>query len=266
MFNSMPLTGYAASIAAALGVQPPQQAGRALAPVEALVKARTDTGKVDRVLCYNPDCIGFWLYQKYTECFIPVMTRTQMTLPMQAVFPPVTPVCFGTMYTGATPAVHGIRKYEKSVITLDSLFDALARQGKKVALVVWQDSSMEKIFRNRPIDYVVCGSDAEVEEKALALIEADEYDMIVVYHQDYDDAIHDTTPESERSMAALQRHINSFARLSDATERCWKGHDTLLSFAPDHGLHLTVEGVGNHFADIPEDMNMIHFWAVQPKD
>ena len=50
-----------------------------------------------RVLVYNPDAIAQWLYQKYTTEFSPVMEYTQLAIPMLAAFPPVTPVCFGTM-------------------------------------------------------------------------------------------------------------------------------------------------------------------------
>lgn len=67
--------------------------------------------------------------------------------------PSVTPVSFGTMYTGAMPEVHGIRCYSKPVIKIDSLFDSLRRSGKRVALVAVVNSSMAKIFEERDIDY-----------------------------------------------------------------------------------------------------------------
>lgn len=265
MFNSIHLTKLAASVADAMGVPAPKQADEGMPEIAALVKANAKSGKAERVLIYNPDCIAFWLYQKYTEKFIPVMTRTSMALPMLAVFPPVTPVCFGTMYTGAMPAVHGIEKYEKPIIRIDTLFEALQRGGKKVALIVREGSSMSKIFLERRIDYFFCDSDREVEDKALELIEKDVYDFLCVYHMDYDDAIHDTTPESERSLAALDRHNASFAALSDAVKKYWAQYDTLIAYCPDHGVHKTIMGVGDHFADIPEDMNMIHFWGFYPK-
>lgn len=266
MLNSLVLTHMAAAVAEAMGVEPPEKAEAPMAEIEALVKAFAKSGKAERALIFNPDAVAYWLYEKYTDKFIPVMLRAQMALPMQTVFPPVTPVCFGTMYTGAMPAVHGIRKYEKPIIRTDTLFDALHRAGKRVALIVRDDSSMERIFRERPIDYYVCESDAKVEETALKLLEEDAYDFLCVYHMDYDDMIHETTPESEVSMAALTRHIASFANIADAAKRCWAPYDTLIGFAPDHGLHTTIEGVGDHFADIPADMNMIHFWGFYPAE
>lgn len=266
MLNNNKLTGFAASVTKAMGVPAPMHAEAPLAAVDALVKAFSKSGMADRVLCYNPDCLAFWLYQKYTDLFIPVMIRTQLTMPMRAVFPPVTPVNFGTMFTGAMPVVHGIRKYEKILIRIDTIFDALVRAGKKVALLVRTDSSMSKIFLERPIDYFIYDSDKEIEETGLRLIREDKYDFLLVYQMDYDDRIHETTPESEVSMSALKRHIRTFATLSDAVKEHWKKHDTLLAFAPDHGVHETVMGVGDHFADIDVDMNMVHFWAFQPAE
>ena len=68
------------------------------------------------MLIYNPDAIGQWLIQKYTDDFAPVMRHTQLAIPFLTAFPPVTPVCFATMYTGAAPEIHGIRKYEKGLL------------------------------------------------------------------------------------------------------------------------------------------------------
>ncbi len=266
MLNTLKLTGFAASLAKAIGIDAPKEANPSLAPVDAFVQANAKNGVADRVLIYNPDCIAFWLYRKYPELFIPVIMNSQMTLPMCAAFPPVTPVNFATMYTGAAPSVHGTQQYDKRLITIDSLFDALLRAGKKVAIIARTGSSMDMIFRQRKLDYFIFDTDDAVEAKAHELIEKDEYDFIAVYQMDYDDSIHVTTPEGEESMAALKRHCDTYARLSEATQKHWKIHDTLLAFAPDHGLHLTVQGVGNHFADIPEDMEMIHFWAFQPAE
>src|SRR5699024_11009815 len=152
MFNSISMTRLAASVAKAMDAEAPKQAEAPIPFVEDLVKNALG-GKADRVMIYNPDCIPMWLYQKYTEKFAPVLAATQLTVPVATVMPSVTPVCFGTMYTGAMPAVHGIRSYTKPVITIDSLFDSLRRSGKRVALSAVAESSMALIFQNRDIDY-----------------------------------------------------------------------------------------------------------------
>jgi len=266
MLNALKLTCLAASITNAMGIAPPYEAEGALEQVDALVKRFSKSGKAQRVLIYNPDAVAFWLYQKYTGKFIPVMERTSMTLPMQAAFPPVTPVCFGSMYTGAMPAVHGIRKYEKPVIQIDSLFDALVRGGKKAALVAVEGSSMAQIFLGRSIDYYSGKNDREAEEIALALIAKNNYDFICVYQMNYDEWIHKTTPESPQALEMLDQYHAAFAALADAVKDHWAKYDTLVVYAPDHGVHETIEGVGDHFADIPMDMNTVHFYGFYPAE
>ena len=98
------------------------------------------------------------------------------------------------MYTGVLPEVHGIQGYTKPVITVDSLFDSLARSGKRVALVAVENSSMAIIFQNRPIDYFIVPYDDAATEKGLELIAQDRHDVVVVYNQEYDDMIHRTRP------------------------------------------------------------------------
>lgn len=265
-FNSIQLTSTAATITGAMGLKKPEQAGEPIQQVLDLVKAKSKSGIAQKVLIYNPDAIAMWLFQKYTALYTPVMLRTQMSVPMLAAFPPVTPVCFATMYSGAVPHVHGIEEYIKKLVTIDTLFDALPRQGKKTALVAREDSSMGLIFKNRPITYFnEEKSDESAVNKGLELLKEDEHDVVVVYNMDYDDAIHDTEPESELSMAALKRHLNDFARLVDEAKRVWKDYDVLYLFAPDHGIHKTIFNNGDHYCDIPEDMNMLHFYGFKPQ-
>ena len=264
MLNSIKLTCFAAGIAQAMGIEPPIEAELPMEVFSHLTARYAVSGKAEKVLIYNPDAIAFWLYQKYTQRFLPVMERTQMTIPMQAMFPPKTPVCFATMYTGAEPIVHGIRSYTKPIVKTDSLFDAAVRAGKKVALIAVEGSSMSIIFGGEKIDYFFGKDDAAVEQIALDIIKKGEHDLVSVYHMDYDEAIHATTPESNLALKALNQHIQSFATLADCAAKYWAKNDVLVCFAPDHGLHQTIESVGDHFADIPVDMNMVHFYGLYP--
>ena len=265
MFDSISMTQLAATISNAMGVEPPRQADHSIPLVDAYVERALGGKKVDRVLIYNPDCVGLWIYQKYTELMAPVILNTQLAVPMATVNPSWTPVCFGSMYTGVLPEVHGIQGYTKPVITVDSLFDSLPRAGKKVALVVVEHSSMAMIFQNRDVDYYILPYDDTVTEKALELIPQDQYDVIVVYNQEYDDMIHRTAPESEKAMAALNHHIRDFDRLTASVKEHWSGHDTLVCWASDHGNHLDWRGHGTHGEYRPEDINVMHFYGVYPK-
>ena len=69
--------------------------------------------------------------------------------------------------------------------------------------------------------------DDAVTEKALELIQKDQYDLIVVYNQEYDDMIHRTQPESPEAMAAFHHHIDAFDRLTKCVKANWADHDTM---------------------------------------
>ena len=44
----------------------------------------------------------------------------------------------------------------------------------------------------------------------------------------------------------------------------WKEHSTLLGFAMDHGAHEIDGKLGSHGLDMPEDLNITHFYRAAP--
>ncbi|MFC2822024.1 MAG: hypothetical protein ACTTJW_00670 [Sphaerochaeta sp.] len=266
MFNTYSVTQMVATLCEVLGVEKPFQAASSIPMAKDWLTDRLQGRKADRILVYNPDCIGDWHWRKYPEIFIPVVKAAPLAVPVSTVSPSWTPVCFGSMYTGVLPPVHGIRCYTKPVITVDSFFDALPRAGKKAALVAVKDSSMAKIYLNRPIDYFIEDYDTQATEKALSLIREDKYDVICVYNQEYDDLIHRTTPESSYAINAMRNHTQAFDSLTNAVRKYWKGHDSVVVFAPDHGNHYDWDGHGNHGEYREEDININHFYGVFPRE
>lgn len=262
-YNAYSLTSVAAALTEALGVEPPRQADAANPALKGLLAAAD--GPIDRVVMYNPDAVALWLYQKYTDYYLPVQRYASLTLPLRSVMPSVTPVCFGTMYTGALPEVHGIRSYTKPVLRLDTVFDALIRAGKKPAIVSTEGDSISKIFLERPMDYFIYQTTEEVRSKALELIDEDRYDMLVIYDKTYDAAMHRHAPEGEESLRALRGSIAGFEATAQAIQASWGAHRTLIGFAPDHGCHEIDGGLGSHGLDMPEDMNILHFYGVLPR-
>jgi len=265
LYNSISLTHLAASLADALGVERPAQAEAPINQLANLVKNGTESGRVDRIFMYNPDAVAMWLYQKYTEMFDDVVKHTQLSLPMCTVMPSVTPVCFGTMYTGALPEVHGIRRYEKPVIKIDTLFDAVLRAGKKAVIIADTQCSMGKIFLERDMDYFHYDTIDEINAKAMEVIAEDKYDLVCVYNGNYDSTMHKQGTEAEASMDALRRNIRDFNAFAEALKKQWKHHDTLLGFAMDHGCHDIDGGCGSHGLDMPEDLNILHHYGIIPK-
>ena len=235
-------------------------------PALAALAADTLGGEtVDRVLLYNPDAVALWIYEKYREKFIDAEAVSDLTVPMRSVMPSVTPVCFATMYSGLLPAVHGIQKYEKPVLTVDTLFDHLIRAGKKPVIVSTAGDSISKIFLERDMDYFIYDSVEEVNEKALALVREDRYDLITVYNGNYDGTMHKHGPEGSASLAALDDNLAFYASLVRTLGEVWRAHNFLYGFCPDHGCHRVLGGFGAHGTDKEKDMNVVHLYGVHKR-
>lgn len=242
-----------------LDIEPPKVCtAPPLEPVLALEPA-----KVERILVYGADAIGRVFLDNHPDLKRRLVAATDVQVELRAMIPPKTPVCFASMFTGALPEVHGIRKYERPVLTCDTLFDALARAGKRAAIVAVKDCSMSIIFRNRAIDYYTEVDDAAVLERTLHLLKDDRHDFIVSYNQEYDDVLHRTSHDGPEALAAAGRHVETFVRLCQATEERWAGYDRALALVSDHGAHFdAAKGKGDHCEDIPEDMDVLHFWRL----
>lgn len=264
--NSLSITGIAAALCHAMNAQAPEQAAPPIQSLENLVFDRTHGKGADRLFMYNPDAIGLWLYQKYTEKFDPVLRHTQLNIPLCTVMPSVTPVCFGSLYTGAQPEAHGIRRYEKPVIRIDTVFDALIRAGKRIAVLADTTSSIAKIFLERDMDYFIYDTIEEIDSKAQELIEEDKHDVIVVYHANYDSTMHKNGTEADVSLQALDKNIAAFDAFCRAIKAHWQQHNTLVGFAMDHGCHDIDGGCGSHGLDMAEDLNIMHFYGVFPQE
>ncbi len=225
------------------------------------------TSKVyDRVVVYNPDAIGEWVLRKYDTYLKDILSTGAEEVPVRSVMPSVTPVCFASMYSGMMPNDHGIQKYEKPVLKVDTLFDAAVRKGLKVAIVSTEEDSISEIFLERPIDYFIYPTTAECNEKALELIAKDYYNLIVLYNADYDSVMHKFGPESKEALAALKENVETFKMLQKQIRENYLQHDTVLVFAPDHGCHewdAAPDCKGVHGADVPEDMEILHFYCFE---
>jgi hypothetical protein len=63
-------------------------------------------------------------------------------------------------FQGRRPDEHGVKKYERPVLRCETLFDALIAAGKRVAIVAVRGSSIDLLFRERPIDHHSCDYDS----------------------------------------------------------------------------------------------------------
>lgn len=270
--NPVSLDTICGSLSYALGIEPPKHAA---APAEKLVQyinGKLGGIKADRILMYNPDAISQWVYEKYPYYLQEALENAELELPLCTVYPPVTPVCFGTMYTGAQPEVHGIQEYKKPVIKIDTFFDALLRAGKKPLIIASANCSMANIFLERDMDYIHVDNVDQVNAAAVNAILEDKHDVIIVYNGNYDARAHRWGPEAPQTLAELKCNARTFATLSHLVKTHWKHHNTLVGFAMDHGNHWVDPFVskggkityGSHGEYIAEDMNIVHRYQIYP--
>ena len=268
-FNQICITGTAATILSLLNIWDEKKHKPPMAsPVDEVIKMAAgvfSNKSCDRIFMYNPDAVAMWIYEKYSANFAQLENRASLKLPMLSVVPPVTPVCFASMYSGLMPAEHGIMKYEKPVLRVKTVFDVLAEEGKRVAIVSTKGDSISEIFLERSIDYFIYPSKEECNSRAMELIRRDEHDVIILYNGDYDYYMHRFTPEGRRPLSALKENINTYNEIYDAVSRCWKKHNSTVAFASDHGCHRTCLLLGSHGIEKPCDMNVMHFYGFIPE-
>lgn len=260
--NTNSIDGICAAIAYAMGIEAPACAASKNYELSNYIDKIFDGEKADRVVMYNPDAIAQWIYEKYPHFFKDVKANSGVEIPLATVMPSVTPVCFGTMYTGAQPEIHGIQKYEKPIITIDTLFDALVRAGKKCALITYKKCSLSRIYLGRNIDYYHFeeGEIDDVNAKAAEVILQDKHDFIVIYNGNYDSVMHKKGPESSEALSELRLNCHMFACMSKLIKNNWKHHNTLVGFAMDHGCHEIDGNCGSHGLDMVEDINIVHLY------
>lgn len=262
-FNDICITQVASTVLSLLGVSSDEKMALPVSEVIADAQEKFSGEKCDRIVMYNPDAIAFWIFEKYREKYFPKLENAaDLMLPMLSVFPPVTPACFGSMYSGLQPTEHGIQSYVKPVLKCVTIFDRLIAEGKKAAIVSTAGDSISLIFLERKMDYFIYKSVKECNEKAAELIKKDEYDVIVLYNTDYDYWMHRSSPTGLPARYALKKDVAEYLALKDLIQSEWKGrHKTALAFAPDHGCHRWLGLLGNHGINEPCDMNTVHLWS-----
>ncbi len=262
-FNKICITQVASTILSLLDVSPNEQMAQPVNEVLSAAQKKFGVNKCDRVVMYNPDAIAFWIYKKFYKKYLwQLDSNVDITLPMLSVFPPVTPVCFGSMYSGLQPSEHGIQSYTKPLLKCDTVFDRLIAAGKKAAIVSTAGDSISLIFLERKMDYFIYKTVKECNAKAAELIKKDEYDLIVLYNADYDYWMHRSSPTGLPAKNALRKNVAEYLELKKLIQAEWKDrHRTALAFAPDHGCHRVFGLLGTHGINEPCDMNTVHSWS-----
>jgi len=263
--NETSLDTIAGALCEIMGIESPEGAAEANCEMLNYVNSIFNGEKADRIFMYNPDAIGQWLYEKYLYLFSETEKRTDLKIPFVAPMPTVTPVCFATMYTGTQPEVHGIRKYERPVLTADTVFDALIRAGKKPAIVAHPTCTFSHIFKERDMAYFAYHTIEEVHAKIAELIIEDKYDFIAIHAWNYDSCMHKYGPESIEALSEIKVNTASYGIFDSLIQTHWKHHNVFMGYAMDHGCHEIDGGAGSHGLDMPEDLNITHFYKAYKK-
>ncbi len=257
------ITAVTPTICQLMQITPPQTRAAALPQVLGQAKNIFNGQAVQKCLIYAPDALGLFLLQDFYNEFNQVKKVAPVTADLESVMPTVTPVCFASMFSGALPEITGIKKYEKLVVKIETVFDVLHHAGKKVALVAVKDSSIDLIFREREIEYYSEPDDAAVAARTIALMEQKDIDFILAYNQEYDDYVHRTEPFSSECIQAMYKHIKTFLDLTEAFHQAWGEYNRAIAFTPDHGAHYDHERKkGMHGTDLPADLNVRHYWGL----
>ena len=74
--------------------------------------------------------------------------------------------------------------------------------------------------------------------------------------------MHKNGPEAEVSLNALKHNVAAFKMLSEAAAKHWAKYSYVTAFLPDHGCHEIDGDCGSHGLDMPEDMNIVHFYNI----
>ena len=67
--NRDSLDRLCASLARAMGIEPPKQAAPSLEAIDGYVDAAFGAERADRIFMYNPDAVAQWIYEKYPHFF-----------------------------------------------------------------------------------------------------------------------------------------------------------------------------------------------------
>ena len=253
-----------ATVCELCGVKAPEQCGGT--PIAAVVdqgdKLMNGIGKTEKVLLFCADAMGEHQRKNFPEIFERIEKVSSFRFLSTSVMPSVTPVCYGTIFSGAAPCVHGIEKYEKVILKVDTLFDAFARAGKNVAICAYNNCSIDVIFRQRNVDYYSFRTDEGSFHCAMKLVAESDYDLIVCYMTDYDHQMHHHGPFSAECVEQAKLAADRFTAFAAQMDQYWKSYNRALVFVPDHGGHPVDETHGAHGDNIPEDMLVNHYYRI----
>ena len=129
----------------------------------------------------------------------------------------------------------------------------------------WHSTPQKHALGHRPgepnLSPTFCFDKFQVKQPSDSVIEMTSENF---YQQEYDDLLHETEPFSDPCIRAVNNHVSSFSEIVKTASEAWCEHNYAIVFAPDHGAHVDPKtGNGNHGEDIPEDMDLFHWYGLK---
>jgi len=236
-------------------------------PLEEAVALMKDQPKIEKVLIFCPDATGKFVVDQYPEDWKPLVESSTFTSVGTNVLPSVTPVCFGAIFTGCPPEVHGIQKYndkyQPNPIKVETLFDAFTAAGKKPIIIASKGCSIDLIFRGHKVEQITVQTSQEAVDATKKLLREGNYDLILCYDGNYDSVMHGNGVFHEKSVAAMRDSIRWYMELVAVADEVWANQKHLTAFLPDHGAHDLPSGKGTHGSAQTCDAVVQHFYRVK---
>jgi predicted AlkP superfamily pyrophosphatase or phosphodiesterase len=234
------LTCIAPTAASGLGLPPPRNAeGGALAQVVADLKG------CDRLAIVVLDALGMATWRAARER-MPTFKRMadRHLIQLRSVRPPVTPVCFATIATGARPETHGVRE-RTDAFKAETIFEVARKHGRTSGVAGGAGCSATMVLGRWSDVTRRVGSDGEERDgliltASLRILAEDRPDLFFTQFVALDSASHRYGPFSSQAVAAAETLDARFGLLLSAA--CGKGYGVLA--LADHGQHPVLQADG----------------------
>src|SRR5215207_2018575 len=182
----------------------------------------------------------------------PVMDRLARAgteyLAVEPAYPARTVVCFSSMFTGATPAEHGMRSNfaPRLGVRRESVFDLLERDGRRgrlVGIAHLLDPFGEEVVRSVTSVQPTSEIDRSLAAEGRRVVEEEDPDLLVLQLLAADQLGHVRgvrSPEYLEQLAETDRHVGEFL---DFLEERGRLEDATVILMADHGQG---RGIGGH--------------------
>lgn len=245
------ITDLAATAASALNLSPPE-----ISTGSPLVEGQTDA-----VLMIFLDAFGYLRYSEAKQAgLIPTLSALDPPRIGLTTYPPITTVSTASLLTGTDPWNHGVETRGIRKTDQETILDRAAAAGLDVLAVEGDALS----FQLRGADFDLSGdrdgsggTDDNVLQNTLAVLEEGMPDLFLVHFHGIDDLGHEYGPLTEPEEKKIQEVDQAVGQILDRVPS-----GTLVLIFADHGMHAAEgqERLGNHGHLIERDM-LIPIWV-----